>query len=281
MDQGSSFLEIVNKYLNSNSTTLPVFNKTGMRIQKETAKKDPDTDIIEKLISSDQALTGQVLRTANSAFFQRLFKVSTVRTAILRLGFNEVSNIVMLVTQKANFKSKNPVINETMDTLWRHSVGCAIGAQWIAVNSGYREKSHEAFSAGLLHDMGKLFILSVIDSILQSGKLKNIPSNKFLLEVMVSLHTEYGYSLLHKWNLPDCYCEIARDHHLEDLPQNNDILVMVRLANQACNKLGIGERENPEIILAATPEAGYLGLEEIHLAELEIKLEDSGALSKI
>jgi len=281
MDQGSSFLEIINKYLNSNSTTLPVFNKTGMRIQKETAKNDPNTDIIEKLITSDQALTGQVLRTANSAFFKGLFKVSTVRNAIVRLGLNEISNIVMLVTQKANFQSKNQALSEFMDNLWRHSVGCAIGAQWIAVQSGYREKAHEAFSAGLLHDMGKLFILSVIDSISQSGKLKNMPSNELLLEVMVSLHTEYGHSLLHKWNLPDSYCEVARDHHLEDLPQNNDILVMVRLANQACNKLGIGERENPEIILAATPEAGYLGLEEIHLAELEIKLEDSGVFSKI
>jgi hypothetical protein len=56
---------------------------------------------------------------------------------------------------------------------------------------------------------------------------------------------------------------------------NDTLLIIVRLANKACNKLGIGLSKDPSIILAATPEASLLGLSEVFLAELEIILEDS------
>ena len=50
--------------------------------------------------------------------------------------------------------------------------------------------------------------------------------------------------------------------------------MIVKLANQACNKLGIGLKPDPSLLLAATAETYSLGLSEITLAELEIKLED-------
>jgi len=280
MKSGKSFIDIVNEHLASKETLLPVFDKTVLRIQQELAKKEPDVSLIEKLIVRDPSLTSQVLRIANSAFYRGLQKVSTIRNAITRVGIREVSNIALLVTHRKSFHSKDPFFREFLGKLWRHSVGCAIGASWLAKHCGFHALSNEAFIAGLLHDVGKLFLLTVIESIVVSEKKDFKPSVTLLTEVMDTLHTEHGYTLLKNWNLPDMYCVVARDHHLEKIYESNSLLIMIRLVNKACNMMGIGLRQDPSIILAATTEADLLGVSEILLAELEITLEDSLVFDK-
>ena len=279
MNQSRSLIELIEEKLNDDKTVLPVFDKTGFRIQQEVAKSEPDVTRIEKLITGDQALTSQVLKTANSAFYRGLTKVSTVKAAIVRLGTAEISNLVMLATQHKHYTARDPRIKAMMQKLWRHAVGCAIGAQWAALEFGFKNLAREAFTAGLLHDVGKLLLFSVIETIQREKKIPIHSDEPLLTEIMQTFHTDHGYILLQNWNLPDIYCTIARDHHLSDFDQNNYLLMIVRLVNQACHKLGIGLVEDPDIVLAATPEADQLGVSEVPLARLEIKLEDSLGLS--
>ena len=65
-------------------------------------------------------------------------------------------------------------------------------------------------------------------------------SNALLSEAMDRLHTDCGSSLMQHWNLPEKYCEIARGHHTDEFDSKNLLLAMVRMADRACNKLGIG-----------------------------------------
>jgi HD-like signal output (HDOD) protein len=271
----SSLTEMIDKFVANKKVKLPVFNSTALRIQKETAKEEPDSRLIEKLIVSDQSLTGEVLRVSNSSFYKGLSQVATVRDAIIRLGFKEVSSIVTLIALQHNFQSKDPSVHKTMGKLWRHSVGCAIGASWLAKQTGFQTIAHETFIAGLLHDVGKLYILKVIDDMKTSREIENPPSNIVVDEVMQNLHADQGYSLLKYWNLPEKYCQVARDHHAEQFDFSDFLLVLVRLANHICHKLGIGLCGDPSISLMETPEANQLQLSEVDLARLEVRLEDS------
>jgi len=275
MNQDKSFIEIVDKHLASSNARLPVFNTTALRIKQEISKDDPDLRLIEKLIVSDQSLTAKVLSVSNSSFYKGLQQVSTVRNAIVRLGINEVSNIVMLITHESNFHSKSPFGHGIMRKLWRHSVGCAMGSNWLAKQCGLHSLAHEAFFAGLLHDVGMLFILTVIDDLKHSNEIKTQPSDALLVEAMNTLHTHHGYSLMSHWNLPEQYSQIARDHHQEEFDGNNLLLALVRLADMACCKLGIGLEEDPSIVLIASPEAETLHISEVDFARMEIMLEDS------
>ncbi len=279
MAENISLIDIIDEQLAAGTTQLPVFNKTAHRIQQESLKAEPDMRLIENLVIKDQTLTGEVLKVANSAFYKGLDKITTVRQAIVRLGYKKISDMIMMVTQKRNFESRDPFIKKIMDKLWRHSVGCALGSNWIATRCGFHDLSGEAFFAGLLHDIGKLFILSVLEDIKKSNKIDEHPSDALLNEVMVSLHTAHGYSLMKTWNLPEKYCEIARDHHQEVLDPKNNLLVLTRLANKACNKMGIGIHDESDILLTATEEADLLGLSEIDMAKLEIVLEDTTAFA--
>ena len=279
MDRQESFIEIIDKQLASSNIRLPVFNATAMRIQQEVAKDEPDIRLVERLIVSDQSLTAKVLSVSNSSFYKGLSQVATVRNAIVRLGINEVSNIVMLVTHENNFRSKDPFVHSNMRTLWRHSLGCAMGSNWLAKKCGLHALAHEAFFAGLLHDVGKLFILTVIDQLKHSDDLDIQPSNVLLLEAMSSLHTSHGYSLMKHWNLPENYCNIVRDHHHEAFDPKDMLQSLVRLADKACLKLGIGMAKDPALVLVATPEAEALHVSEVDLAQLEIMLEDSQVMA--
>jgi HD-like signal output (HDOD) protein len=279
MEKIQSFMEIVSESLASEKTVLLHFDRNSMNIQQEIARSDPDVNHIEKLIASDQALTGQVLRTANSGFYIGLSKVSTIHDAIVRLGIKEVADLVTLVTHRESFRAKDPAMRKIMEKLWRHSVGCAVASRWLAKRCGFRELSSEAFIAGLLHDVGKLFLLTVIESIKKMKKTDLDPSAQLLEEVMNTMHMEQGYLLMKNWNLPESFCEVARDHHLEEIDPHKSLLVLVRVANHACNKMGIGMKEDPSISLAATTEAHQLGLSEVLAAELEIKIEDAMTLT--
>ncbi len=279
MKQEESLIEIADEFIASDKTVLLPFDRNTLRIQQEIGKEEPDVRLLEKLVVSDPALTSQLLRMANSAFYRGLTKISTVRNAIIRIGITEIANIVTLITHGKNFHSKDAVVREILAKLWTHSVGCAIGSQWLALRRGLRDLCQEAFIAGLLHDVGKLFLITTIDSIRASGRITSLPSPELMNELMDSMHTKYGHSLLKNWNLPETYCEIALRHHEEECRDEDTLLLLVRLGNSACKKMGIGLHDDPSLLLAATPEAHSLGLSELVLAELEIKLEDSLKLS--
>ncbi len=114
-----------------------------------------------------------------------------------------------------------------------------------------------------------------MDGMVAGGEIDTPPSDTVIQEVMANLHTDQGSSLMRQWNLPEKYCLVARDHHLAELDDNNPLLILVRLANQMCHKLGIGMISEPAVVLHTTPEATHLRLSEVDLARLEVRLEDS------
>jgi HD-like signal output (HDOD) protein len=270
-----SLLEFIDQQLKAKDVRLPVFDATALEVQKLSQAKDCDARQIEKLIIRDQALAAEVLKVANSAFYGGLQKVTTIKNAIVRLGNHEITNIVMLVSQKKNFRSQDPQLKPIMSLLWQHAIGTAIGACWLAREYGFKDLAQEAFFAGLLHDAGKVFILSVIEKAFRDGKLPRKPPEPLLLEIMDSLHAERGHALMRAWNLPDKYCLVARDHHRDDMDAKNHLLLLVSVADMTANKMGIGLRKDRSLVLTATRQAELLNLSEIDIAKLEIRLEDA------
>ena len=274
MNQEKSFLDTLKEHVASGKAQLPAFDRTGLAIQEEMTKTDPDMQVIEKHILRDPALTSQLLKVANSSFYRGMQEVTTVRNAVVRLGLSEVSNLVTMLTQKKSFTTQDPFIQEYMDQLWIHSVACALGAKWIAKECRLPSKMNETFFAGLLHDIGKAFLLLAISDLKKNGKLgENVP-HSFIEEALDSLHAALGAQLLKSWNLPELYCMIARHHHDTDMHERDVVLLMVSLANKVLAKAGIGITHTPDIDLATSEEAIQLDLSEIKVAELELTMED-------
>ena len=277
MERTPSFLDAINQALDTGQVTLPVFSPSALKVQRELVKKEADPRVVEGILAGDQSLSSQVLQMANSSFYKGLVEVKTVRAAIIRLGLQEVGRIALLASARDQFRSRDRELHLVMKKLWQHSVGCALGARWLANRCRFADLETNAFFAGLLHDIGKLLVLMVVDQLREKGN--NLPfTQALLLEAMDALHCPQGDRLMRQWNMPEEYCLVTRDHHLSDFDHKNHLLLVVRLADCALLKLGIGLKKDEKILLSGREEAQFLNLREIDLAELEIHLEDTPAL---
>lgn len=268
-------IELITTRLDNDLDGLPVFHTVAVKLQQMMSRRDFHLNDVIELINEDQSLAGQTLKFANSAYYAGLSKIATIKDAIVRLGAQEIANLAMLASQQEFYRADSEIINRYMKTLCSHTISCAAGAKWLARKSGYPTLAAEAFMGGLLHDIGKLALLKVLDDIHRNGEVKAAFSEMLINEILERLHEEVGYRLMHSWNLPESYCCIAVNHHKADFDSNDILLLLVRLANLACKKVGKSLAPNPDAVLFSAPEAHYLGVKEIVLAELEIVIEDA------
>ena len=275
MGEPTSLMQAVEQALASGSLQIPVYSSTVSRLQAIAAKEDADAKQIEQVLNQDAALAAQVLRVANSPFYGGLSKISTISGAVQRLGLRQVVNIAVLTAQRAAHASADPMVKSLMQRLWQHSVGCAIGAKWLAEHANCREHANEAFMAGLLHDVGALLLLRVLESLRTRQPEQSMPES-LILEVIGALHAEQGARLIRHWGLPESYAEVAANHHAAEHDADT-VTQLVRLANEACHKLGMSLTPDPSIRLSTLPECNSLGVRELVLAEMEIAIEDGVA----
>jgi HD-like signal output (HDOD) protein len=202
-------------------------------------------------------------------------KVATIKEAVIRLGAQQVINLVIAASQSAAHSSSNPALDRYMKELWLHSHGCAIGAKWLALSCGMRGVADETYLAALLHDVGKLYLLKSIERLVTAGVINSMFDDELIMEIFEVMHVEQGYRLMQHWNFPSMYCDVIRDHHTDQWDTVNKMLAVVRLVNLACNRIGLGLKHQPELVLITTREAEILDVTDTQLVELDAMLEES------
>ncbi|MBF0497713.1 MAG: HDOD domain-containing protein [Deltaproteobacteria bacterium] len=266
-------LQIVAEKLNSDELQLPVFSPVALRAREMIAQGVYQESTLVRMIMVDQSLTCQILREANSGFFSGLRRVSTLEEALTRLGRNRVAALILTLIEQDTYISPDARINGYLLDIWRHSLTVAMASKWLAEKADYPGMANEAFLAGLLHDIGKLFLVRVLDEIVASDEINSDLSGDLIKEVLQTQHTTQGFNLLSRWNLPERYCHVVRDHHEDNFDATDVLMIMLRLVNLACQKVGVGLMHDPTIILTNTNEAHVGGFNEVMLAELEIRIE--------
>lgn len=277
MEHNQAFVAALKSFLEEQRHTLPVFNPISLRVQLELVKKEPNFGKIEKLIRADQSLSSNLVNIANSALFRGLKPVHTVKGAIVRLGIAEVARIAFIDINQKIFISGDHQLDVIMKKLWQHSLGCAFAAGMLSQRLDFGVMQHEAFSAGLFHDIGKLLILKAMAEKKRKSRGMNV-SEAVLLGAMDLLHSEQGEHLLQQIQMPAVFAVIAREHHTEDYDRDNYLLVLVRMANHICHYLGIGLSHTPELSLLRQTEAKQLRLSQTELDKIQQFLETTAGL---
>jgi HD-like signal output (HDOD) protein len=269
-----SLLDIIEEHAVSESLNLPVFPSVAQELHEKMADERSSISDIAAVIAKDQALASQMLKLANSAFFAGLNRVRTIREAIMRLGVNQVYNCLVAGSQKNYYVSRDPVLSRHLQVLWQHALATARGTQWLLRRTGYPEISDEGFLAGLFHDIGKLLLLRVFETIRAEDQDISL-SEAFILEILDSMHVEQGFMLMNEWSIPPVYCNVVKHHHDEEFDHGDTLLMAVRVADHACAKMGYSLRPDPTLVMATLPEVHAMAIKEIVLAELEVTIEDS------
>jgi putative nucleotidyltransferase with HDIG domain len=181
---------------------------------------DPRTSAfdIASILSEDAAMSAKVLRLSNSAYYGMRQEVSSVRQAVVILGIEAIRSLVLSSAVFDMFRGKN-LDPGFLDRHWRHSLGTAISARLIArhLKGTCGIECDKAFSAGLLHDVGKLIMCAFLPEDFASVAKKVdedcISSLKAEELVLNYTHSELGALFAERWKLPQQIVESIRYHH--------------------------------------------------------------------
>jgi len=266
--------KLINERLDSGDVELPVFDEIALRIHREVRENKLDAELICKILKEDLALVTELLRMANSSFFAGVSPVGNLREAAARLGVRQVASIVFSVSQKRLYSASGGLFNARLTSLWKHTSAVSIGARWIAANAGYRNLADEAFVGGLLHDVGKLSLLCIMEDLITNEGLEI--TDDVIDATLRSLNCEHGATLLDMWNLPESFKTLVLQLEAEDLDTSNAILCMIRLVDKLCISEGLSDMpSNPIIELEELqPEIAALSLSEEDVGELRLVLQE-------
>jgi putative nucleotidyltransferase with HDIG domain len=255
---------------------LPVFNPVALELLQLLGDPSTEIDAIVDTINNDQALSAQVLKMANSAAFSGLIHSETIKDSAVRLGTRQITNLAMAASQAALHTSDNPIVNDIMQDLWLHSHACALGCRALALKTGHQGLADQAYMAGLLHDIGKLYILKAMERINQDMESGIVLERSLILGVFSGMHVELGCRLMDYWNIPPVYRAIVANHHSEHVDSQDLLLAIVRLVNLNSRRLHLSL--NPAVIQEEDmlPESSALRMNESVWAKLEETMIGAG-----
>lgn len=267
--------ETVRKLLASQPIELPIFHPVALKLQRMLSNYDFTIEEVALVANEDMSLASQMLKMANSPMYMGRTKVATIKEAVIRLGAQQVINIAIAASQAAAHESSHPALDKYMKALWQHSHGAALGARWLAHSCGMRGVADENYLAALLHDVGKLYLLKSIERLVNAGVISSMFDEELIMEIFEVMHVEQGSRMMQHWNFPAMYCDVIKNHHLEEWDTVNKMLAIVRFVNLACHRVGLGLKHEPDLVLMATREAEVLDIGEFQVAELLDLLEET------
>ena len=221
---------------------------------------------ISKIVSMDPALTARLLRLVNSPFYSFASRIDSISRAVALVGTRQLVMLAMGATLITAFKGV-PVSLVSMQSFWAHSISCGAAARQLALFCGL-PASESFFVAGLLHDISRLVIYSLLPNhtlyLLTEAKRRQISVHTLEEEVLGFTHEELGAELLRTWCCPDELVQRVSSHHdsLSDaIPAENLILPVANTLTQALGYGSSGEIFVPPLppeiweFLAISPEA--------------------------
>jgi putative nucleotidyltransferase with HDIG domain len=249
-DNSSSYFidGIVNAFENKkiNLPTLP-------RIQtkfRELLLTGADSQGIANLLKKDVAISAELIRMSNSAYYKGVIQNKSLEQAISRLGAAATEQTVAELTGHEFYTMKTRKYRTLIEKVWRHSIACAFASE-ITAKLLHLELAVDPFAMGLLHDIGKLALLEIMADMDRKGKFNGGIPGVQLIDTISAHHGVVGAKLLEKWKYADSYVASASDHKDSGAEADEEIketvpkeILIVRFANIVAKSIGYSLEEN-------------------------------------
>lgn len=244
----TALLDRKEQYLNyiNNTFTVPAIPFVIQEVTKVIEDPMASAANLAEIINKDQGLVTKILSVANSPLYGIPRRVSTIDFAIIILGFNHIKNIIVAFSLMDTLQSFNGN-GFNRKEYWHHSLLTALAAKRIADDLG-ANLSGEAFTAGLLHDLGLpilgKYFPKEFKKIYELAKNENLPYLEAENRVMGLTHMDIGRVLIERWNLPISLSTVIGNHHRPSLAEGHkQMAAVVHLADYMTRVFDIGKFE--------------------------------------
>lgn len=223
---------------------VPPFPKVAKLVSEMLRDPEVSAGALAEVIQYDQVITANVLKICNSAYFGLSRKVASLDEALVVVGNETLKNIIVTSSSARFFKG---AVGEgyklEQGDMWKHSVATGIMAKELSrqireVDGG------SAFTAGLLHDIGKRFLSSFVADDFKAIMMKVVQDGCSFVEAEKELlgasHAELGGMILKQWEFPEEIEHAVLRHHDPDALDREPLVAVVALANALVISMGIG-----------------------------------------
>lgn len=213
-------------------SAVPAFSVSAQKLLEVTSQENVAMGEIAEVVQVDPGLTSKYLRLANSSYYGGK-SIANVEDALLRIGMEEVRKLaaaVAVINGTACFREVdlvttiNPHAKIDWSLFWLHSLFTARLTEILA--NAFRLASGKEYLAGLLHDVGKLFMERHFPRDFESATLRAMERGAGLYEAEKQMfdvtHAEVSWALAEKWKLHREICRGIRFHHEPQSPFNKD-----------------------------------------------------------
>lgn len=205
------------KTLVSQMSALPSLPSLYFRVMEELQSPDASAERIGEIVAMDPGMTAKLLQLVNSAFFGISRKIANPTEAVQFLGVGTVRSLALTIHAFSCF-DQSRLAEFSFERIWNHSLTAGVFAKKMSQLEGVETNTaDEAFIAGLLHDIGKLMLISnrtdEYRAVLALMQQKPINVNEAELMTFGATHAEVGAYLLGLWGLPIPVVEAVAMHH--------------------------------------------------------------------
>jgi HD-like signal output (HDOD) protein len=222
---------------------LPSMPQTIIKARQVMADPGSGLRDIAEILETDQGISIQVLRLANSSYYGWSGKVSSLEQAAVLLGHQTLAEIISIAATCKLLGGALSGYGMESGALWRHSLAVAIGSQIIA-QKRQPQLTNDAFICGLIHDAGKLILDKYIserkeafNAFVDNGRESYRKAEKYLLGFD---HSEIAADVCRRWMIPNLITIGVRYHHYPSRAQGNLLAYIVHLADAMAIVSGIG-----------------------------------------
>ena len=223
-------------------TDVPTLPASVLRVMQMIEDPMCSAADLARVIQTDPGMAAKVLKLANSPFYGFRQKITSIPQAVTLLGFATLKNALLSAAVFDMFRISGTGFD--MPALWKHSVATATAAKLFAKRVRY-PNSEKAFTAGLLHDVGKVMIARYLPSslltIVQTVHDKNVSIHDAEQHVIGLAHPSFGAWVIARWGLPTQLVEAVEYHHHPTRAKYAfDLAGIVYLANILTHRANIG-----------------------------------------
>jgi len=217
-----------------------------LRVMDLTNDRKATATDLERVIGMDQGLAAKILTLANSSYYGLPRQVSTLREAVVFLGFKTVRNLATSITTFNLFLGKSDSASLARRSVWKHSMDTAQCARLITslLHPAAQEAVgvEQAYTCALLHDVGKIAMdrsrQALFVAIMELTNSRHLRYSAIENQVFPFSHGQIGAALAARWNYPPMLCEAIAFHHTPRAAElNPKLTAAVCLANEVAHFL--------------------------------------------
>ncbi|MFZ6849809.1 HDOD domain-containing protein [Undibacterium sp. RuRC25W] len=242
---------------------LPTLPEVAQELLIELDNEDSSLESISEKIAMDHALTAKVLKLANSSHFGFNSRVVTIQQAAALLGVQNIKNLIRMTIMINRFPISH-CANFDFRGFWRHSIATANCAEIIS--RALHMKHDFAFTAGLLHDIGRLVLVTYYPlEYAEVINYKNLNDCELIAaerHIMQIDHIDAGLILAQQWHFAEAVKDAIKGHHDPDIKGIHALAPVVHVANAIVHALDIAQEENELVPLLSEHAWDTLGLNE-------------------